>query len=110
MDPPALAEADRVLRPGGRLLVVHDYGRDDVSGLRGADAPEYTTWSRRDGPFLRDGFRIHVVHCFWTFGSLDDARSLLHDAFGPAGDELALRLRRPRLAWNVAVYHRGRAA
>ena len=28
-------EAARVLRPDGRLLVVHDYGRDDVSRLRG---------------------------------------------------------------------------
>src|SRR5439155_5665635 len=27
MDPAELAAADRVLRPGGRLLVVHDYGR-----------------------------------------------------------------------------------
>lgn len=107
-DPAAIAEADRVLRPGGRLLVVHDYGRDDVSTLRPADAPEYGTWSRRDGPFLRSGFRIHVVHCFWTFGSIDEAQALLHDAFGPAGDALADRLRRPRVAWNVAVYHRTR--
>ena len=61
-----VAEARRVLRPGGRLLVVHDYGRDDVSRLRG-DLPEYGLWSRRDGPFLRDGFKVRVVHCFWTF-------------------------------------------
>jgi SAM-dependent methyltransferase len=108
VDPAAVAEAERVLRPGGRLLVVHDYGRDDVSALRPADAPEYTTWSRRDGPFLRGGFRIHVVHCFWTFDSLDEARSLLREAFGATGDALGARLRRPRLAWNVAIYHRER--
>jgi SAM-dependent methyltransferase len=109
-EPAAIGEADRVLRPGGRLLVVHDYGRDDVAALRPADAPEYGTWSRRDGPFLRGGFRIHVVHCFWTFGSIDEAQALLHDAFGETGDALAARLRRPRVAWNVAVYHRTRAA
>jgi SAM-dependent methyltransferase len=105
-----LAEVDRALRPGGRLLVVHDYGRDDVKFLRPADSPEYTSWGRREGPFLRGGFKIRVIHCFWTFESLDDARSLLSDAFGEAGRELGERLRRPRVAWNVAIYHRDRGA
>ena len=62
-----------VLRPGGRLLVLHDYGRDDVSRLRG-DLPEYGLLSRRDGPFLRGGFKVRVVHCFWTFESIEEAR------------------------------------
>ena len=56
-----LVEADRVLRPGGRLLVVHDYGRDDVSALVAGERPEYTEWSRRDGTYLRRGFRIRVI-------------------------------------------------
>jgi SAM-dependent methyltransferase len=108
VDESELAEADRVLRPDGRLLVVHDYGRDDVSSLRAADAPEYGSWSRRDGPFLRGGFKLRVVHCFWTFASLDDARSSLEAAFSERGADLAGRLKRPRLTWNVAIYHRSR--
>ena len=109
IDAAARDEADRVLRGGGRLLVVHDYGRDDVSALRSADAPEYTSWSRRDGPFLRDGgFRIHVVHCFWTFATIEQARELLADAFGERGVAVGAALRRPRLSWNVAIYHRTR--
>ena len=30
-----LAQARRLLRPDGRLLVLHDYGRDEVTGLAG---------------------------------------------------------------------------
>ena len=100
-----LAEADRVLRHGGRLLVVHDYGRDDVSTLRG-DLPEYGKWSRRDGWFLTNGFKIRVVHCFWTFETLDEAGAFLEEAFGADGLALAATMKRPRLSYNVAIYHR----
>ncbi len=52
-----------------------------MSRLRG-DLPEYGTWSRRNGWFLKNGFRIRVVHCFWTFDSMDAAGSFLVDTFG----------------------------
>ena len=103
--PAEIAEATRVLRSGGRLLVALDYGRDDVSRLRG-DLPEYGLLSRRDGPLLRAGFKIRVVHCFWTFGSLGEAGEFLADAFGELGREVAAGMKRPRLSYNVAIYHR----
>jgi SAM-dependent methyltransferase len=105
--PTEVAEADRVLRPEGRLLVVHDYGRDDVSRLRG-DLPEYGSWGRRDGWFLKHGFKMRVIHCFWTFDSMDDATAFLVEAFDETGTAVAARLKRPRLSYNVAVYHRPR--
>jgi hypothetical protein len=105
--PIEVEEADRILRTDGRLLVVHDYGRDDVSRLR-PDANEIGTWSRRDGWFLRTGFRIRVIHSFWTFESLAAARAFLAEAFGSPGLELGESLKRPRLSYNVAVYHRSR--
>ncbi|MEA2632339.1 MAG: hypothetical protein QOE66_2558 [Chloroflexota bacterium] len=102
---PSLAEARRVLRAGGRLLVLHDYGRDDVSLLRG-DLPEYGLLSRRDGPLLRSGFKVRVVHCFWTFDSIEEAGDFLGKAFGEAGTRMAAGMKRPRLTYNVAIYHR----
>ncbi|MBI2781969.1 MAG: hypothetical protein HYX55_09270 [Chloroflexi bacterium] len=105
--PRDVAEVDRVLRPGGRHLVVHDYGRDDVSRLYGA-RPEYGAWSQRTGPFLTGGFRVRVVHCFWEFGSQEATSAFLAAAFGDAGAQVAATLKRPRLSWNVAVYHRTR--
>ena len=107
VDQAILDEVDRVLRPDGRLLVVHDYGRDDVSRLRG-EQPEYGLWSRRDGPFLANGFRVRVIHCFWTFDELDEARAFLATAFGDTGSTVGAGLKRPRLSYNVAIYHRSR--
>ena len=97
-----------MLRPSGRLLVLHDYGRDDVSRLRDADLPEYGAWSRRDGWFLRSGFKVRVVHCWWTFDSVETASEFLADAFEERGREVAATMRRPRLSYNVAIYHRAR--
>lgn len=108
VEPEEIAEVDRVLRPGGRHLAVHDYGRDDVSGLHG-ERPEYGSWSHRLGPFLSGGFRLRVVHCFWEFDSQESATAFLRDAFGEAGAAVASRLKRPRLSYNVAVYHRSRS-
>ena len=108
VDSGEMTEAARIVRPGGRLLVVHDYGRDDVSRLHAAepDRPEYGLWSRRDGPFLASGFKVRVVHCWWTFDSVEGARSFLSEAFGDAGRATAAGLKRARLSYNVAIYHR----
>jgi hypothetical protein len=107
VDPSEVAEVDRVLRPGGRQLAVHDYGRDDVSRLNG-DRPEYGAWSQRTGPFLTSGFRVRVVHCFWEFESQQATTDFLAAAFGESGAAIAATLRRPRLSYNVAIYHRSR--
>ena len=69
---------------------------------------EEGAWSRRDGPFVRNGFRIRVLHCFWTFDTTAAATAFLGDAFGEAGRAVAAGLKRPRLSYNVAIYHRTR--
>jgi SAM-dependent methyltransferase len=101
-----ISEAQRLLRPCGRLLLMHDYGRDDVWGLWPERRDRVVAWSRRRGPFLGDGFRVRVIHCWWTFRSAEEARELLTAGFGPLGVELADRMKRLRLEYQVAVYHR----
>lgn len=101
-------EAERVLRPGGRLVVVHDYGRDDIVRLFDDETRErdQMAWSRRDGWFLLHEFKLRVLHCWWTFDSLEAAHDLLVEAFGEAGTAVAAQMRRPRLEYKLAVYHR----
>jgi len=102
-----LAQSRRVLRPDGRLLVIHDYGRDEVTGLfeDPARAAERVAWSKPSGPFLGHGFRVRVLHCWWQWDTQEEATELLTRSFGEAGAALAAGMRRPRLAWKVAVYH-----
>jgi hypothetical protein len=101
-----IAEAQRLLRPGGRLLVVHDYGRDDVWKLQPDRCDRAVAWSQKRGPFLSDEFRVRVLHCWWTFESAEQAHELLTAGFGPLGADLAGRMKRPRLEYTVAIYHR----
>jgi hypothetical protein len=101
-----VAEAERLLRPCGRLLLIHDYGRDDVWSLLPDRRARQVEWSQRRGPFLGAGFRIRVIHCWWTFESAEQARELLVAGFGELGAVAADAMKRPRLEYQVAIYHR----
>jgi hypothetical protein len=101
-----LHEAGALLAPGGRLLVIHDYGRDDVWALSPELHDRDVAWSNRKGPFLADGFRIRVIHSWWVFESIEHARDLLGGVFGKVGEETADRMKRPRLEYSIAIYHR----
>ncbi len=103
-----LLEAERLLVAGGRLLTVQDYGRDDVAALWADPGREarLMAWSRRQGPLLAAGFRVRVLHCWWTFRDLEEAAELLEAAFPTTGAAVAAGLRRPRLSYKAAVYYR----
>jgi SAM-dependent methyltransferase len=109
--PAEVAEAERILRPGGRLLVVHEYARDDIARLWPEErSNELVAWSRRDGWFLQHDFKIRVIHAFWTFPDLGTLREMSQAVFGSDVGPLLADLRRPRLSWKLVVYHRTRLA
>lgn len=111
-DAAGMAAAERLLRPGGRLLIVADYGRDDVARLRPeGETPEvYRALRARDAAFTQRGFKLRVIHGWWTFDSMEEASAFLAEAFGERGVEVAGALRRPRLSHKVVIYHRGPVA
>jgi hypothetical protein len=98
----------RTLRPAGRLLIVADYGRDDVDRLRPLDDPaeHYAALRRRDMWFADHDFKLHVVHGRWTFATIEEAAAFLIDAFAESGRGVAADLQHPRIAHKVVVYHR----
>ena len=108
-DRAAMTAAERLLRPGGRLLMVMDYGRDDVARLRPeGETPEiYRALRARDAQYAAQGFKLRVIHDWWQFDSLEEASGFLSDAFGDRGERVASEMRRPRLSHKVVIYHRG---
>jgi hypothetical protein len=110
-DPAILAGLERVMRPDGRLLLVEDYGRDDIRALYADSRREgrLALASDRHGPMLAAGFRTRTLHCFWTFASTVAAGSLLQAVFPETGAGVAAGMTRPRLEHKIAVYHRSRS-
>ena len=70
--------------------------------------PEYGPWSRRDGPFLSNGFKDPGRPLLLDVRRPSRRRAtFLDEAFGDVGRRRSARtLQRPRLSYNVAVYHR----
>ena len=108
---PAVAEAMRVLRRGGRLVVISYYGRDDLASLLEpevvAHAREAT--QRRTGWWLRNGFKIKVVHARLDLSDAELAHDLLPRLYGDRGRAYLMAPHRPSLRLNLGLYHRGAA-
>lgn len=107
-----IAESMRVLRPGGRLIVIGYYGRDDVSALLEpevvAHAREAT--QRRTGWWLKNGFKIKVVHARIDLGDNATAHELLPRLYGDRGRAYLMGARRSSLRLNLGLYHREKMA
>lgn len=104
---PAIAEALRVLRPGGRLIAIGYYGRDDVSTLLEPEtvARSIDATHRRTGWWLRQGFKIKVVHTRVDLGDQALAHELLPRLYGDRGRAYLMGPHRSFLRLNLGLYH-----
>ena len=107
---PAVREALRVIRPGGRLVAIGHYGRDDVSALLEPEVVERVLEStqRRTGWWLRNGFKIKVVHARLDLGDATTAHELLPRLYGDRGRAYLMGAHRSSLRLNLGLFHRGR--
>jgi hypothetical protein len=101
----------RVIRRGGRLVVIGYYGRDDVAELLEpevvAHAREAT--QRRTGWWLRNGFKIKVVHARLDLGDPGTAHELLPRLYGDRGRAFLMGPLPSSLRLNLGLYHREKA-
>lgn len=107
---PAIAEAMRVLRPGGRLVVIGYYGRDDLASLLEPEVVAHAldATQRRTGWWLRNGFKIKVVHARIDLADDQAALELLPTLYGDRGRAFLMGPHPSSLQLKIGLYHRAR--
>jgi SAM-dependent methyltransferase len=107
---PAIGEALRVLRPGGRLVVLGYYGRDDLASLLEPEVVAHTlaATQRRTGWWLRNGFKIKVVHTRLDVSDQAVALELLPRLYGDRGRAFLMSPHPDSLVLKLGLYHRAR--
>jgi SAM-dependent methyltransferase len=90
-----LREVERVVRPGGPIIVADNAGGDEFCALsRRPIHGEPSWWTER-------GFDAHVVRSSFRFDSVEEARDLMRFYFGGAVID---RVSSHEIGFNIAVY------
>jgi hypothetical protein len=103
-----MRECLRVLRPGGRLVVIGYYGRDDVAALLEPEVVEHARAAsqRRTGWWQRHGFKIKVVHARLDLRDPGAAHELLPRLYGDRGRAFLMGPHPSVLRLNLGLFHR----
>jgi SAM-dependent methyltransferase len=104
---PAIGEALRVIRPGGRLIVIGYYGRDDVAPLLEPEvvAEARHATQRRTGWWLRHGFKIKVVHARLDLRDAETAHAVLPRLYGDRARAFLMTAHPAMPELKLGLYH-----
>ena len=100
---PGLLEIERVVQPGGDIVVVQNYGRDELSRFW---APQESECERWPPWFAEQGFSCQVVDTVWHFHTQAEALAVLEFLWGERARAYVLENDRLEFGYKVAVYHR----
>ena len=98
-----LHEVERVVRPGGDIVVVQNYGHDELSEFWLAQESECEAWPPW---FQEQGFACQVVDTVWRFRTIDEALGVLEFLWGEQARDYVLMHDKVEFGYKVAVYHR----
>jgi ubiquinone/menaquinone biosynthesis C-methylase UbiE len=100
---PGLREVERVVRPGGDVVVVQNYGHDELSRFWAAQEAECESWPPW---FAQHGFACQVVDTVWRFRHPDEALAVLGYLWGQPARAYVQENDRLEFGYRVAIYHR----
>ena len=100
---PGLREVERVVRPGGDIVVVQNYGHDDLARAWTPQEAQCEAWPAW---FAGQGFACHIVDTMWRFESPDQALAVLEFLWGERARAYVLEADKVEFDYKVAVYHR----
>ena len=98
-----LREVERVVRSGGDIVVVQNYGHDELARFWPPHEAECETWPPW---FQEQGFACDVVDTVWRFRTMDEALAVLGFLWGEGARAHVLEQDKVRFGYKVAVYHR----
>ena len=89
--------------PGGDMVVVQNYGHDEVSRFWAPMESECESWPPW---FAEHGFSCQVVDTVWRFRTRDEALAVLEFLWGEPARAYVLEHDKLEFGYKVAVYYR----